>query len=130
MIHNSPATAMYCLHPSNCPVVMAFLTSISSSSTAEASSISRVVSAVGVAFTATNLTYSSASCSCLSSSTLLCSSHDSESAMFSGPGLYITLKSYGCNLRTHLSICAHGLDRGPCMVFKGLWSVSTINFIP
>ena len=50
--------------------------------------------------------------------------------MFWRPGLCITLKSYGCNLRTHRSIRAHGLDRGPYMTSKGLWSVSTTNFTP
>ena len=129
MTHNSPATVIYCLHFSNRPVAIAFLTSFSSSSSAEASSISRVVSAVGVALTATNLTYSSVHRWWLSGSTLLWSSHDNGSAMFSRPGLCITLKSYGCNLRTHRSIRAHGLDRGPYMTSKGLWSVSTTNFI-
>ena len=117
--HNSPATAMYCLYFSNCPVVIAFLTSTSSSSTVEASSISRVVNTVGVAFTATNLKYSSADCWWLLGLTSLRRSRDSGSAMFSCPGLCTTLKSYGCNLRTHRSIREHGLDREPYITSKG-----------
>ena len=82
MTHNSPATVIYCLHFSNRPVTIAFLTSFSSSSSAEASSIWRVVKAVGVALTATNLTYSSVHRRWLSGSTLLWSSRDNGSAMF------------------------------------------------
>ena len=79
MTHNSPATVIYCLHFSNRHVAIAFLTSFSSSSPAEASSISQVVRAVGVALTATNLTYSSLHRWWLSGSTLLWSSRDNGS---------------------------------------------------
>ncbi len=56
------AMGAYDLHSSKQPVCMACLTLFSSSSAANASSTVLVVSALGVAFTATNLTYSSASC--------------------------------------------------------------------
>ena len=127
--HNSPATVIYCLHFSNQPVAIAFLTSRGSSLSEEASSISRFLSVVGVALTAANLTYSSVHRWWLIGSTFLRSSRDNGSAMFSHPGLCITLKSSGCNLRTHRSIRAHSLDRWPHMTSKGLWSLST-NFIP
>ena len=130
MTHNSPATVIYCLHFSNHRVAIAFLTSRGSSLSEEASSISRFLSVVGVALTAANLTYSSVHRWWLIGSTFLRSSRDNGSAMLSHPGLCITLKSSGCNLRTHRSIRAHSLDRGPHMTSKGLWPLSTTNFIP
>ena len=50
--------------------------------------------------------------------------------MFSFPGRYLTLKLYGCNRRTHLSILAQGLDFVEYIVSKGLWSVHSSNSIP
>ena len=112
-VHSSPAITAYGLHFSKCPVSMASRTSWSSGSAADASSTSRVVSALGVAFTTTNLTYSSDPCSSLAYFALLDSSLDSGSAMLFFPAMWMILNSYGCSRRTHRSIRAQGLERGP-----------------
>lgn len=78
---------------SKCPDAMAFRTSHNSGSVSDASFISLVVSAFGVAFTATDLTYSSAPCSCSTRFTVLVSSHDSGSAMLFFPAMWTTLNS-------------------------------------
>ena len=89
------------------------LTAESSSSAADASSTLRVVIALGVADTATNRTYSSACDERLLSFYMLYTDLESASAMFFGPGWYLTLNLYGCILSTYLLMRAHGLDLGP-----------------
>ncbi len=84
---NSLAMGAYDLHSSKPPVCMAYLTLFSSSSAADASSTVLVVSAFGVAFTATNLTYSSASCLCVCCPFFPQTRRESESAMFCSPGM-------------------------------------------
>ena len=89
-VHSSLAMTAYCLHLSKCSVAVALRTSSSSWSVADASSTSRVVSAFGVAFTVTNLTYSSTLRPCPTCFTVFGRSLDNESAMlfFPPPHVY------------------------------------------
>ena len=88
---------------------MHFLIAEGSSSSADASSTSRVVIALGVADTATHRTYSSARDECLLLLSSLVAKLDNESGMLFGRGWYLTLNLLGHILRTYLSMCAHGL---------------------
>ena len=121
--HSSLATGMYCLSWSflQVPLIIQLRNSLNSSS-ADASSISRVVIARGVEVTATNRTNTSDTlCATVESAWFSsCSKRDSESAMFFSPGRYFTLKLYGCNLRIHRSILAQGFDLLEYIVSNGL----------
>ena len=92
--HSSLATGMYCLSWSflQVPLIIQLRNSLNSSSSADASSISRVVIARGVEVTATNRTNTSDTlCATVESAWFSsCSKRDSESAMFFSPGRYFT----------------------------------------
>ena len=76
---------------------------MSSSSSAEASSNSRVVIALGALgeILCADDVFMGPS---------VCDKWDNGSAMFCPPGKYFTLNLYGCNRKIHRSIRAHGLD--------------------
>ena len=86
-------TSRYRLFSSLCHISVCthFLTFESSLSASEARSISRVDRACGVEFSARNLTYSSAS-ELRSALALLLVRRERESAMFSFPGICLTVK--------------------------------------